>query len=199
MEKKSKDGTQLSTTTHTMKRMKGDERYEGAKFKLEGSFRKRDDGWQKYKHTFVDEIHGHTYYTINDRNGAPNKYSAPMGGHFHEMEVDWNTPNKTGDGPTVKCGPPLEFVRVKTRGGGSQKKVVQVRWNTEIDGEYIYDNHTHDVTYKYNEIVSPTEQRRQADEDRAKIAHLTKGAVPRMTTTPTGSTGTGAQIEDVSA
>ena len=94
--------------------------------------------------------YGHTHYFRNiDSNLKPQKETATISGHFHEVEwVD------TPDGPKVsKCGPPMTYKYV-TRAGGVQKRVkVQVGWEDQTgdENQKLLDKHTHSFDYVHSE------------------------------------------------
>ena len=189
-----------SRSTHApiKKRMIGDQVFEGSKFKLVQALRKRNDSYQKYMPEIVMEPHGHTYYTINNKTGVPNIYSAPMGSHFHEMKLDYTGLNDETDVPRIQCGPPLKYVTYKSRAGTVTKKIVPIQWPLEEDGKYVSDEHTHDVVYEGSLKTSPTQIRQMLEDDRAKVSHLLRGQAPRNTPAPTNVADTGgAQITEV--
>lgn len=103
-------------------------------FRLNTATMKKNVSWNEVPE-LVDVAHEHFFHTV-DSSGRPQKYSAPVGGHFHELEVE---KNKKGEVIAVSVkGPPLKFAR--RRVGKRMKKVV-VEFNEA-------DKHTHECTYE---------------------------------------------------
>ena len=108
-------------------------------YKLEVAKMLKNIGWENaYPDPDTDLVaaeHTHFYHTV-DSDGKEQIHSAPIGGHFHLMElvkseVEWEP-------PLVKCvSGPLRWGHKKVSG---RLKKVTVPVNT-------WDNHSHDVTY----------------------------------------------------
>lgn len=173
MKEKEKPSDTLGGPKPLYRRSIGDEEYDVSKYKLLPALRKRNESWEKFKPRLVEDPHGHTYCDINDKTGKVQIYSAPMGGHFHLVEIVWDT-DKQGNKfiRSTKCGPPLQWTVVKDLDGSKRKEALPVRWATAKAGQFIHDEHTHDIEYTGSQILSKAQTRKQVEADRAKIAHL---------------------------
>jgi len=89
---------------------------------------------------WVDTVHEHFYHTV-DSSGRKLKFSAPVGGHFHEMKV---TKNAAGEVVEVECvSGPLRFVKMKVEG---RMKKVPAPFNDK-------DKHKHETEYVYSNTL----------------------------------------------
>lgn len=162
-------------------RMKGDMEFTHHLFKLEAADMLHNKGFAKFQPDVVRQTHGHIYHSVDGRTGVAQKLSAPMGGHFHEVITEWET-DSNGEQVLVRaeCGPALEKKRFKNRIGVSASKNVPRQFETEDKEAPIVDNHTHPVTYLNTQIINPSLQKQLQEQDRAKISHMTRGAVPQV-------------------
>lgn len=119
-------------------------------FKAELDTMKKNRSWQ-YGVVRLDDIeHVHMYHTKNSQ-GRPLKYTAPVGGHFHEIITE-----KDEDGNIIaKCGPALHTVYKKLKNGKMKKLIKEVSWFDDEKDDYIKDTHTHEMTYLDSEKLSP--------------------------------------------
>jgi hypothetical protein len=94
--------------------------------------------------------HTHFYHSIDSR-GRRMDFSSKVGGHFHRVEIK-------PDGSAV-CGPPVHEVKVKKHG--------------RISTEYRtngFDNHTHEVEYRFSEKIRPTTPNVEFAKVQSKVA-----------------------------
>ena len=144
-------------------------------FKLRPAMLKRNISW-KYKLPSIIELeHSHVFHSIDGDTFQPNKYCAPVGGHFHEITVDWDRPGKDG-GPLVTCGPALQIIKTRVDDEVITEIVpvefeVHEKLKKKGRGD-IVDNHTHEVEYIDSETLSARAQndRRQAERDKISRA-----------------------------
>ena len=118
-------------------------------FKLEVSEFKKDVSFKKYEPKIEQVAHCHWFHNV-DKDGRPNKTCAPVGGHWHDVEV---SVNKKGELVT-KCGPPFRKVDKVIR--GKWKSVIEpVFYGTDnlTDPGAIVDNHTHEIKYIHSETI----------------------------------------------
>jgi hypothetical protein len=176
------------TITAVTRRFDGDISFDSDLFKLGAASMLRNTSFIKYKPSLLEMEHSHIYRSVHDKNGQPNKYSAPTGGHFHEVKTEWAD---DGNGNAVlvraECGPPIEKVKRKLRSGNIETTVEQVAFQTEREDQPILDNHTHEVIYVKTQTVNESARQKSIDQDRQKVVHLTKGAVPNTKTLPTAA------------
>lgn len=110
---------------------------EVAKFKKNTSYSGAPK-WEEVEHC-------HFFHTI-DAAGGPQTECAPVGGHFHVMELV--SPGTEDTPPVYRCSPPMKRVRVKNPDTG--------RFEVKTVPANGVDNHIHTVTYKHSEIWSPS-------------------------------------------
>lgn len=153
-------------------------------YKMHLANMKHNLSW-KYLQPEIKEIeHVHFFHDVN-KSGRPNKYCAPIGGHFHEVKVDWTQPaikkeitlsdgtKQMYEGPQFTCGPPLQFKTIRIPGSKRAiKKPVPVKYDAvDSMGEMqpIVDTHTHFVEYQGSETISEATRRQVQEGDRAAI------------------------------
>lgn len=143
-------------------------------FKLKISKFLRNTSWVHEQPTIMELEHVHIYHSVDGNTLKDNEYSAPVGGHFHKVEVDWSS----GD-PVSKCGPPLQFKVFKSK-RGQFKKIVPVEWGLgEVDPlseegkKYphgkIIDNHTHEVEYIHSEALTLGQVQQSRQDEKYKV------------------------------
>lgn len=108
--------------------------------------------------------HCHFFHTISSA-GTPQTECAPVGGHFHILEV---VKPATDNEPAVyKCSGPKRRVRQKDAEGN---------WVVVIAPANGVDNHTHEVEYKHSEIWSPP----QMNEEFVKYQSILAGKLAKQ-------------------
>lgn len=103
-------------------------------FRLNTAEMKRNKSWNDTP-MWVSIKHEHFFHTV-DSSGRPQKYCAPVGGHFHELKVTKNNKGEIVDVEVI--GGPLKFLRKKVNG---RIKKVAVPFNEQ-------DQHTHEISYE---------------------------------------------------
>ena len=157
-------------------KMKGSKEFQHDLYKLEVNTFKKNTSYKYGVVSVQPTEHVHYYHSINSQ-GKPLQYSSACGGHFHEIET-YIDPD-TGE-MKAKCGPPLQYV-TRTKGNDSVREIKKVRWvNTQqLDDDdrptYVYDNHTHEVSYIETEFFTQEGQRLKAKEDANKMAMMSNG------------------------
>ena len=169
--------------------MKGTRSFEHDLFKLQAAKMLKNHSW-KFKEPMIVELeHAHIFHSINDATLQPNTHCTAVGGHTHEITVDWTKKVRREktlpdgrveiyEGPLVKCGPAVE-VKVTHRGGRSFRKYVKVGWpgtNPQNgDDVMIEDDHTHDVEYLDTETISLGQRNERRQEERQRVASVMQG------------------------
>lgn len=118
-----------------------------AKFLANMSYRKDNPD-------FRSMVHEHIYHTV-DSFGRPQKYTAFVGGHCHEVTV-----KEMADGSlSVKCGPALKKETYKDRTGRPKTRYAPVKFfdkhhseGEEDGGAWIVDDHVHPMEYGHMEV-----------------------------------------------
>jgi len=169
--------TSLPTTSKPTRIIKGMREFEHDLFKLKVAPMKRNISWKYYEPDIRQIEHCHIYHSC-DEKGKPQQYCAPVGGHFHKIEVDWSEFGTDKSGPKVTVGPALQYKHVKLRGAGRRmvKRIVPVSFYGEDknSGEElsIKDTHTHEVEYLDTEILSQAKRMKSRPEERTKVEAL---------------------------
>jgi hypothetical protein len=116
-------------------------------YKLEVSSFQRNASYNDNAPILENVEHSHFFHSIDSR-GRPQIHCNKVGGHFHEVAIN-------ADG-TALCGPPVREVKVK-RGGRTITKLERVpAIGYMADGiTPAIDNHTHKVTYRGSEKITP--------------------------------------------
>lgn len=167
-------------------RWKGDFEFRHDLVRLKVSTMQKNVSYKKYVPQLEPVQHEHFFHSV-DMKGRANRYCQAVGGHFHEVTVDWDRPDAHGN-PTIKVGPALREIDVKSKATGKvRKRIEKVRFASgmiegDMDGgpeddevvevSYINDEHTHTAQYEGSEMLSPNRLQRQQDQDRAKLQSL---------------------------
>jgi len=115
---------------------------------------KKNVSYKKVQPQIEHYEHKHTFHS-HDRVGKPNKYTVPIGGHFHEIKV---TTDENGK-PKAVCGPALRKVQSKGKYGLQKTVIEPVTFEHPMrDGADAIetDTHTHLMEYKFSEELHPT-------------------------------------------
>lgn len=164
-------------------------------FKLLLSKMKKNYSYKWRQPELMDIEHTHIFHSINDTTLQPNKYCAPVGGHFHECRhyID----EETGQ-PMVEVGPPLHFVNRKLAGGRVVKRAVPVTFERTLTDaeaarfdadhqipEYTLekDLHTHEVEYLGSSTFTVKGKHAARQEEQAKVKGVSVGET--VSTQPT--------------
>lgn len=104
--------------------------------------------WQPKMFTPEKVEHCHFFHSV-DKNGSAQDKCAPIGGHFHLMEL---VEEATDTKPAVyKCGPAMKWVLTPKPGGGYKKVPAPIKFP---DGSI--DDHTHEVEYRDSHDFEPS-------------------------------------------
>jgi len=142
-------------------------------YKLEVAQMKKNVSW-KYLAPRIETLeHCHIFHSHNEKNGLPNKYCTPVGGHFHEVSVVWDGDNIV----SLKCGPPLSRKKRMIpglRGNKIVSSVEAVKYLTHPkSGEPdIVDTHEHEISYRHSETITQASRSARSELERAKVSAL---------------------------
>lgn len=136
-------------------------------FKCEVESMMKNKSWQFGVIDLVKMEHSHLYHTKNSQ-GRPRQYTAPVGGHFHEVTV-----SEDEDGNLVgKCGPALHEVYKKLKNGKMKKTVEPVSWYDAEREMFLKDDHSHKITYIDSENLSPDKIKRMQQQNQSGIENF---------------------------
>ena len=138
-------------------------------FKLSVATFKRNVSYKYLQPEIIEAEHVHFFHSKNSK-GAPQKYCHAVGGHFHEVTVDWDTGKAT-------CGPALTRRTIKIPNTSrSITRIGTVKWDAinmdTGDQSEIVDDHTHEVEYIRTEVISEQTVRDIHEKDRAQVGPL---------------------------
>lgn len=151
-------------------------------YKLNVAKRLFNMSWKTYRPNLVEQEHCHFFRSCNDQ-GIENEYSTAIGGHFHEIKIEWDEDGKL---KSAKCGPPLQKTQVVLP--GSKRKVTRIMpitFDSETDRgvQTLEDDHTHEIKYLYTDKFTVREREAMRQEESAKVkALLGDQTVKNMTT-----------------
>lgn len=113
-------------------------------FKLSVSMMKKNHAMDgAVEPIYVDHEHTHIFRTVDSR-GKAQQHCSPIGGHFHEVKVEYIGRAKR---PKITfIGPPLEW-RQSRQGRRTTRVAVQVQ----------HDNHTHTAEYLRSQKIKMAE------------------------------------------
>ena len=154
-------------------------------FKLGISTMLKNVSYKKFEPDLHKVPHVHFFHS-HDMKGKKLLHSASVGGHFHEVTVEWNEDPTTGELSikSMKCGPPLRTAQRRLKKGGVKSVIEPVRFETGEDDTfdeagdvvegravttYEYDRHVHDIEYMGSEMLSPEKLKRQQESDKAAL------------------------------
>ena len=179
-----KDATK--TTAAPKITWKGQQEFRHDLFKLEPAICKRNQSYTTGMPQIEDVTHTHHFHSV-DRAGKVCVVASMACGHTHEVKV------QTADDGSLKasCGPAIKEVKTKTKNVNvaGKKKLVPVQWkddalSSDEDQGYVVDTHTHAVTYKWSEVISPNQLKAQQEQDSKKLGDM-MGASTRLGPQPT--------------
>lgn len=136
-------------TQTTTRKYKSQQKITHDLFKLEVAEFTKNIAWEPGLFNPVKVSHCHFFHSV-DKNGAPQDKCAPIGGHFHIMEL---VQEATDESPAIyKCGPAKKYV-LKKQPNGSYKKVIV---------DVPHDSHTHELTYIDSHDFKPAKMNPEA-------------------------------------
>ena len=158
---------------------KGHREFRHDLFKLEVKEMKKNVSYKKYEPDLQSVEHAHFYHSV-DMKGRPNKYSAAVGGHFHEVIVEHD---EQGNIVGAKCGPALRESQKKLKNGRVKTVIEPVKFaKADYDAEdpeeaaeavkYIHDEHVHPLRYMHSEMISPDKIRQKQEADSSRLAKM---------------------------
>ena len=184
-----KAAAQAARASSPRKVMKGSRSVEHDLFKLQPAKMLKNQSW-KFKDPMIVELeHAHIFHSINDATMQPNSHCTAVGGHTHEIKVDWTKKVRREkrlpdgrveiyEGPAVTCGPAVEVKSVQ-RGNRSFRQFVPVGWPgyDQQTGQEILitDTHTHEVEYLDTETISLGQRNERRQEERQRVAAVMQG------------------------
>lgn len=146
---------------------------------------KKNVSYIKFQPKLEEIPHVHHFHS-HDMKGREMIYSSPVGGHFHEVKIDWENGNPDGT-PKISVGPALRSIQKKMRNGKMRTIIEKVRYasgHTDSDDipeeqdpmeiVYLYDDHTHAGEYKRSEMISQAKIKANQDNDRGKLSAMLK-------------------------
>jgi len=182
---------------------RGTQEVEHHLFKLKVAPMTKNMSWVYRAPTLVEIEHTHFFHSINDTTMQPNRFSTPVGGHFHEVKLDVDP--VTGEILGAKVGPPVQWVSRKVAGGRMIRRIERVKWErynenpqepgiNEETGEFEspppgsneaqvlteYDNHTHDLQYLGFEKFNSQTKTELRQRETAKVRGLMTGPASRQ-------------------
>jgi len=115
-------------------------------YKLEPAKMLKNRHYNQHEPNLIEIEHCHFFHST-DRKGSPQNKTSAVGGHYHEITVDWNRTSQDGHGPHVEVGPPIKIGSKRLPSGRRVKQPMPVRWHDERNDQQTVDNHRHRVTY----------------------------------------------------
>jgi len=153
---------------------KGQRELEHHLFRLKIAKLKKNTSYKLLRPSLHDVEHTHFWHSISEK-GTTNVYCAPVAGHFHKVEVDFDKWNTDKTGPLVTVGPPLHFKRFRLKGGNKRmvKRIVPIAFESENSSNaeitIIEDKHTHEAEYLETERISMVVREKKKAEERSKV------------------------------
>ena len=111
----------------------------------------RNNSWKKGMVEIDGIEHTHYFHTINSM-GMEQKYTAAVGGHFHEVTV---VKNAKGEITEAICGPALKKVIKKTPSGISKTTYAPIKYMDKENDREVVDDHKHVLEYKGSDEIIP--------------------------------------------
>ncbi|NOS66874.1 MAG: hypothetical protein HOO67_00680 [Candidatus Peribacteraceae bacterium] len=148
--------------------MRGQQTFVHSLFRGSTEKMKKNTSYKKFVPELHDIEHTHFYHS-HDSHGAPQTYTQPVGGHFHEIVSDGVDENGY---PKMKCGPALRFVDKKLNDGTMTRVIEEVKWLTNKPGVMLDDKHSHVMTYLGSEELSQAKINEGYARDKARIGTL---------------------------
>lgn len=139
-------------------RRKEDISFEHSLVKLVVAPMKKNTGYKEVaKPADIDNVEHVHYYHSHDDRGVPQKYSSSVGGHFHEVTIDWTRADAQGN-PVIKVGPPIVKEKKLNSRGTMVSRLTSVTFKVEDPGGnevLMQDDHIHVGEYKHTETLRP--------------------------------------------
>lgn len=147
-------------------------------FKLKAAEMMKNTSFKGSEPNIVMLEHGHIYHSHNDKNGRPNDYCTPVGGHTHRVEIlEWGI-DEVGEKyvKKVKCGPPVKLMLQKRGDRAPRKTYVPIVYPRYEGEEAIIDDHRHELQYLRAEKISSLQREQQRQLEQAKVKSIMTGS-----------------------
>lgn len=154
---KEKQARSIAMKSDQKRKYKGEQKIDSDLFRLKLAKARKNMSWDEKKVQLEDVEHSHFFHTF-DSDGRKQKYSAAVGGHFHEIFYEENE-----DGVAIITGisEPLQMVK-RTNDEGRMVTVA------EPLPAKLKDRHTHEIEY----IQSQTITKRTANAQAIEVATI---------------------------
>lgn len=162
---------------------KGSKEVEHDLFKLLPATMKRNISWKWKRPNVVQLEHCHIFHSVDSDTLKANKYSTSVGGHFHEINVDWEHADADGQ-PRIVCGPPLEMIKTQIDDEVIREivpVVFEVHDKLKRKGaKDIVDDHTHELEYLGSETLTQNGTQELRASQKKVIAATQDGTVSKQ-------------------
>lgn len=149
-------------------------------FKLMAAPMKKNTSFTPGSPSIVELEHAHIFHSHDEKHGTPNARCTPVGGHTHEIKIEWGK-DASGDKfpKKVVCGPAVRLT-AESRGQGRApiKKWVQIKFEDDGNDAVIVDDHVHELKYLRAERINSVKREQQRNVERAKIASTMSARPP---------------------
>lgn len=171
------------TSLQTRLAWKGSKEFRHDLFKLGVAKMKKNVSYKKFQPEIQMVEHAHFFHS-HDMKGKTMVHSQAVGGHFHEVHIEWERDGEDLILKKAECGPALRQVQKRTRSGKWKTVIEAVRYergDAAVDGSddddveitgFEEDTHTHELLYVGSELISPQKIRTSQEQDRAKLAAM---------------------------
>lgn len=149
-EAKTPETTGAKTYTTQKRVVKNSETVWHDLFKLTTSIMKKNTSYNPKFPQLEDVEHTHFFHTV-DSNGKALNESATIGGHFHIIETEPTAP-----------GQPPKIISVSGPKKWAKKEIAPGKYKKVAVDLSEYDNHTHDIEYRYSEEIQVRKSNPQA-------------------------------------
>lgn len=146
-------------------RRKEDISFEHSLVKLTVAPMKKNTGFKEVaKPSDIDDVEHVHYFHSHDDRGVAQKYSSSVGGHFHEVSIDWSCADAQGN-PLIKVGPPIVKEKKLNSRGTMVTRLASVMFKVEDKSgmeTLVQDDHVHTPEYKHTETLRPKQRNLQS-------------------------------------
>lgn len=179
MSKNQEQEKPLAKQTRTQRFARGSQEFDHDLFKLKPAIVQKNVSWTYRQPSLVPVEHVHFFHSINDTTMQPNKNCSPVGGHFHEVIVEWEVgPDGEKTIKSTKCGPPMHMIVRRVANGRTIRRQEQVsyeKFDDNGDVTKLMENHTHDFEYLGSETFNANSKNELRKDEQNKIKGLMAG------------------------